>query len=356
MNKILTLVAASLFATAAYAQNAQDAAAAAAQAIASAPEAEAPVEKPNYWTKSLLTNINFGQMSFNNWAAGGDNTVTLAAYIDGNANYKRAVSWFNREEKDMSWNNRLQLDYGFLYASSKPLLQKNTDRIYFQSKWAYQIENKFYFSANFDFKSQFATGYEYKTPSSDIVANYDASATSVEDLSKADQRSAWKDARVKKSDFMSPAYTNIAFGVDWKPADWFTASFAPVTGGFVIVAADDQSLRKTYSMKEKADGTYKAARFELGAQLKVDAKFNVNDNFNYTTQVVLFSNYLKNPQNFRVNWDNRFDWKLAKYFTATVITNLIYDDTVYGTDGKRMGLQFKESFALGFTYTFTAKK
>ncbi len=355
MKKLLTLAAAILAASSAFGQNAQDAAAAAAQAIADAPKAETPQAKPNYWTKSLLTNINFGQMSFSNWAAGGDNTVTLAAYIDANANYKKGVSWFNREVKDMSWNNRLQLDYGFLYAASKPLLQKNTDRIYFESKWAYQLENKFYFSANFDFKSQFATGYEYKTPSAEIIARYNPEASSVEALSKADQRNAWKDARIKKSDFMSPAYTNIAFGIDWKPASWFTASLAPVTGGFVIVAADDQALRKTYSMKLKDDGTYKAARFELGAQLKIDSKFNINDNFNYTTQLVLFSNYLKNPQNLRVNWDNRFDWKLAKYFTATVITNLIYDDTVYSND-KRIGLQFKESFALGFTYTFTAKK
>ena len=60
----------------------------------------------------------------------------------------------------MFWNNRLQLDYGFLWASSKPIIQKSTDRIYLESKWGYKAPSTkyLYFSANYDFKSQFTTG------------------------------------------------------------------------------------------------------------------------------------------------------------------------------------------------------
>jgi hypothetical protein len=56
-----------------------------------------------------------------------------------------------------------------------------------------------------------------------------------------------------------------------------------------------------------------------------------------------------------VNWDNRFDWKLAKYFSLTVVTNLIYDENVMifnERDGQsRARVQFKESIAFGFTWT-----
>ena len=69
--------------------DAQKAAAEAAKAITEAPEAEKKVEQPKYWDESLKTNIKFGQTSLSNWAAGGDNTVTLQAFIDGNANYKK---------------------------------------------------------------------------------------------------------------------------------------------------------------------------------------------------------------------------------------------------------------------------
>ena len=131
--------------------DAQKVAAEAAKTITDAPEAKPEVEQPKYWDESLKTNIKFGQTSLNNWAAGGDNTVTLQAFIDGNANYKK---------NDLFWNNRLQLDYGFVYASSKPILQKSDDRIYFESKFGYKNAKmrNFSFSANYDFKSQFSTG------------------------------------------------------------------------------------------------------------------------------------------------------------------------------------------------------
>ncbi len=350
--------------------DAQKAAAAAAMAISEAPEAEKPVEKPKYWDESLKTNIKFGQTSLTNWAAGGDNTVTLAAFIDGNANYKKG---------DLFWNNRLQLDYGFIYASSKPILQKSDDRIYFESKFGYKNENwkKFFFSANYDFKSQFTTGYDYPTPKTP------EGVEKLEHLDRKDQISLWKDARKIKSGFLSPAYTNLALGIDLKPFNWLSLNIAPVTGGFVIV--QDVTLRKNYGMELKTEledmtaeakakydevaasddlvalgEYYKGARFEFGAQVKADIAVKVNDNFSYTSQLVLFSNYLDRPENLRVNWDNRFDWKLAKYFSLTLTTNMIYDDKIMifnEDDGlTKQRVQFKESLLFGFTYTIARKR
>ena len=158
----------------AFAQDAKQAAAEAAKAMTTAPKVEQKVEKPNYWAKSLKTQINLGQTQLTNWAAGGDNTVSLAAFIDGNANWKKGY---------MFWNNLLQLDYGFLYASSKPIVQKSTDRIYLESKWGYKAPSTkyLYFSANYDFKSQFTTGYDYKTPS----------VEGLEDMNRKDQIGHW---------------------------------------------------------------------------------------------------------------------------------------------------------------------
>ena len=365
-----------MFAVAAFtaaAQNVQDAAAQAAMAMAGAQQVEQKVEKPNYWATSLKTQINVGQTSLTNWAAGGDNTISLAAFVDGNANWKKG---------EMFWNNRLQLDYGFLYASSKPILKKNTDRIYLESKWGYKAPStqNLYFSANYDFKSQFSTGYDYKTPGSVVDENG-------ADLKGSALRDVWRDARLLKSNFFAPAYTNLALGIDYNPAKWLAINFAPLTGGFVIVK--DAALRKNYSMKEKDSTTpemlaaaeeklaaaatpaevktateelgdlYRGSNFQFGAQLKMDAKVNINDNFSYSTQVVLFANYLDIKRCPRINWDNRIDWKLAKYFSFTITTNLIYDDTIMifnEKDGlEKPRVQFKESLAFGFTWTIANK-
>ena len=342
------------------AQDAQSAAAEAAKAISEAPEVAPKVEKPKYWTESLKTNVTIGQTSLTNWAAGGDNTVSLAAYIDGNANWKKG---------EMFWNNRLQLDYGFHYASSKPIIQKSNDRIYLESKWGYKAPSTkyLYFSANYDFKSQFSTGYDYNTPASLVDENGN-------DLEGDALRQAWKDARALKSGFLAPAYTNLALGIDFVPAKWFSLNFAPLTGDLVVVT--NEALRGNYSMPLKkqyegitegvpTDGSQLSnVRFGFGAQLKMDAKVNINDNFAYSTQVVLFANYLDIKHCPRINWDNRIDWKLAKYFSFTVTTNLIYDDTVKIVNPKdidkfpegKARVQFKESLAFGFTYTIASKK
>ena len=381
MKKIILTLVSLVVSLGAFAQvtDAQKAAAEAAKAVSAAPEVAPIVEKPSNWATSVKTQINVGQTSLNNWAAGGDNTVSMAAFIDGNANWKM---------DEMFWNNRLQLDYGFLYASSKPILQKSTDRIYLESKWGYKAPSTkyLYFSANYDFKSQFSTGYDYKTPASVKDENGN-------DLTGSALKQVWRDARVFKSNFLAPAYTNLALGIDFIPSKWLSVSLSPLTGGFVIVK--DAALRSSYSMDKTkeakaleskfasydeataseadkkayaayqntlANGTaYRAAKFEFGAQFKADVKVNINENFAYTSQVVVFANYLDMNHCPRINWDNRFDWKLAKFFSLTLTTNLIYDDTILiksdkYPEGKRKLVQFKESLAFGFTYTIANKK
>lgn len=335
MKKILVLALATLVGLAAYAQDdAQKAAADAAAAIAEAPQEEVPAPKPVYWTKSLMTNLNFAQTLLRDWAAGGSNNYTMTGYVDANANYAK---------DKMIWNNRLQIDYGFLYSADKPILQKVKDRIYFESKWGYEtpIQHLSY-SANFDFKTQIDNNYNYGTPTG-------------ADPTVAD----WKAARTLKSGLFSPAYASLGLGLLWTPKPWFSLNVAPLTGGFVIV--DNPELRKAYGMELEDDGVnYKSSRFELGAQVKADANFTINDNLKYTTQIVLFSNYLKNPQNIRVNWDNKVFWKMAKFFTLTFSTNMIYDDTVLITnDDHPNGFrtwQLKEFFEIGFSYTISSKK
>ena len=341
--KKITVLAAAILATGyvSFAQtDAQKAAAQAAQAIAQAPETEVQAPKPSYWTKSLMTQLNFAQNSYFNWAKGGNNNVAFTSYIDAHADYKKG---------DMLWTNRLQLDYGFLYSEDKPIMQKSKDRMLLESNWGLKATEKLYYSANFTFLNQFTHGYTYGTPS-------------VQDPTIRD----WKDARTLKSGFLAPGIVTLGLGLKWVPNKWLTINVSPLTGGFTIVK--EEQLRKAYGMvlKPEYEGEvdpigsyYRPARFELGAQVVADAKLKINDNFEASTHLILFSNYLKNPQNIRVNWDNLFMWKLAKYFTLTLTTNLIYDDTVLITDKNgvaRKNVQFLEALQFGFTYTFSSKK
>ena len=259
----------------------QKAMANAAAAYTQAPEAEAPVEKPVYWTNSAEFSLGFNQTGLFKWAAGGYNTVTLNAGIDAKANFQKDL---------MSWNNRLQLQYGFLWSADKDnLLQKSNDLMYLESRWAYKTgsNSKWNYSASFDFRSQFTDSFD----------KY------VQDPNTG------KWSGTLKSGLFSPAYTNIALGMEWKPSDWFKLNVAPLTGGFTICTTD--ALRKQYGMKllestlDPAVGSnYHSALFQFGAQIKMDLSLSINDVFKYDTQIALFTDYLNKPfKNYRVNWD-----------------------------------------------------
>ena len=92
MKKIVLICAALFVAAGTYAQeltDAQKAVLEAAQAYTNADQVEKkPEKKPTNWTTNLKTQINIGQTSLTNWAAGGDNTVSLQGFVDGNANWK----------------------------------------------------------------------------------------------------------------------------------------------------------------------------------------------------------------------------------------------------------------------------
>ena len=367
MKKIFVSIALMAAVMGAQAQNTQEAAAAAAAALSAADDVPEKVEKPKYWTNSILTNINFGQTYLSQWAAGGYNNLSLAGNVDANANYTKGK---------LTGVNRIQLDYGFLWSADKPILQTNKDRMYLESKWGYETPVRHLaYSASFDFLNQFGRNYDYKTPGT----QYDENGNERELVAKD-----WLDARKLKSGFLAPAYMNLGLGVLWTPAPWFSLNFAPLTGSAVFVTIPE--LRYTYGMDLKnadaytadaaaagkevrkfvqENGTYdafRAVRMEFGAQLKADASWVFNDNLSLSTQLTVFYNYLKPKVEPRITWDNKVYWKLAKFFALTVSTNLIYDPLVHvrdtDKDGKvdAKGVQFKEYLEFGFTYSFSHQR
>ena len=350
MKKTLVISALMLAALAAGAQNTQTVAAEAAAALSEVEEVPAAKAKNPYWTNTLGTSISFGETWLSQWAAGGYNTVSLAGNVDGRADFAK---------EKIKGVTRLQLDYGFLYSADKPIVQKNKDRIYFESKWGYDsfIKNLAY-SGSFDFKTQFSNTYNYVTPSDALLEQY------------ADNPSkAWREAAKShlKSGLFSPAYINLGFGALWTPAPWISLNVAPLSGGGVVVSIPE--LRKTYGMDlweddlDKSEGkNYRPFRFEFGAQLKLDMSWVINDVFSYATQYTMFYNYLTPKVEPRMTWDNKITWKLRRFFSVILSTNLIYDPRVQvrdtDKDGKAdaKGVQFKQYFEFGFTYSISHKR
>lgn len=266
----------------------------------------------------MLTELGFSQVSLTNWAAGGSGSVALNSYINAHANYAKG---------SMFWDNRIQLSYGFIQSYEEGY-KKSSDKIVIDSKWGYRAINKFYFSANFNFRSQFSPGF---------------------------------DGSGKVSKFLAPAYTSLGLGIDYKPGNGkdISINFAPFTGNLVIVT--DPALREKYGNDKN-----KTARWELGAQLKASLSKDIIKNLKVNSYLTLFSDYLNKPQNIQVNWDLQLSYKLNKYMQAGIRTNLIYDDNILFSTNRKVfnaqsgkeevvmqpRVQLQEVFSLNFAYTF----
>lgn len=283
------------------------------------------------WSKGGVGAFNFAQSSFTNWAAGGENALSGTALLSVFSNYKKEKT---------TWDNTLDLAYGMVQSGKAPL-RKNEDKIDFSSKYGrYAFKNYWYGAALVNFKSQFANGYNYPDDSTVI------------------------------SHFMAPAYVLGAIGLDYKPNSFLSLFISPVTSKTTIVndprLADagaygvEKALYDTAGVKIK-DG--QMVRSEFGGYLKFTYKKDIFKNVNFATKLELFSNYIKDPQNIDVNWENIIGLKVNKYISASLTTNMIYDHDIpvpverkdangvaYMSTGPR--LQFKQVFALGFSYKF----
>ena len=288
----------------------------------------APEDTVKNWHVGGLINISFTQASFTNWAAGGVNSLGLASMLSFHANY--------RNEK-FSWLNDIQLGYGF-QKQDEQKLQKTTDQIAVTSSVGYKVFDHTSLTFLTNFQSQFQPGY---TNAADTVL---------------------------LSDFMSPAYWVLALGLNYSPVNTLHVFLSPITARFTFVEnqqlADagafgvDPAVYNALGVKTQNGKNISTA---VGAYFKGDFRWKLMDNIALTTNLELFSDYLKDPQNIVVNWTTFLQLKVNKYISATLNTQLIYDNTIaipiYKDEGgvstligKGPRTQFKDVLGVGFAY------
>ena len=80
---------------------------------------EKPEEQPEGWIHKGNIGLNFGQSSYTNWAAGGQNTVTGQGIFNYELRYKK---------NNFKWDNTLStsLGYSFYDFERKPIKTDDT--------------------------------------------------------------------------------------------------------------------------------------------------------------------------------------------------------------------------------------
>lgn len=270
------------------------------------------IDSAKIWNTGGIFNLNLGQGSQSNWAAGGDDfSFSLATYLGLHAFYKKGK---------YSWDNTFDFNYGLVNTTSLGT-RKNDDRIDLLSKVGYALNPKLDLAGLFNFHSQISKGYQYNTDGSkDLLSN-----------------------------ILSPGYVLLSLGLDYKPAPGLSIFVSPITSRWTIVTDDTLSAKGAYGVTPG-----KKVKNEIGAFASITYLKNLNKTITYNGRLDLFSNYEHNPQNVDIMMNNMFTAKLSKVLTASLGLNLIYDDDVklFGPKHDSPGLQFQSMLAAGLSVKF----
>ena len=293
--------------------------------------------KDTSWKANGFFGLNFSQTSQSNWQGGGQNNFALNSLLNLQINYKK-----NKHE----WTTKLDAQYGIIKVDDDKLFKKNIDQLFILSKYNLNAFNKYWFYViQMDYRTQFAPGYNYIGDS--IIGS-------------------------ARSDFNSPGYIQLGIGLDCKPTNYFSATFAPLAGKTTLVNRQYLANEGAFGVKKAvydSDGNIiekgKKIRYEFGGRLILKFKKDIFKNVNLDSYLDLFSNYGNKPQNIDVVFNNLITFKINKFFTANIISQILYDDEIitirdWNKDGLYTNkndiygprLQLLTTLAVGFGYKF----
>jgi hypothetical protein len=300
------------------------------------------------WIHSGIFTVGANEGFLHNWAAGGE-VASLAV----NSVFHGDLTYLNHGS---IWSNSLDLAYGLNYAYSNSFVPRKTDdRIDFTSKFGSRLKNStdFFYTALFNFKSQFTKGYDYTIP-------------------------GWQ--HMPTSDFMSPAYLTLALGMEYKKGADLSLFLSPLAGREILASSVYTSMSPQGAFGIDSG---KTAKFQLGAYFSGRYKTNISKSIAFSSRLDLYSNYLAkdtkdtagrvikkdNPGNIQILWDNLFVLKAYKSLSLTFGLTMAYDNNIpfsktyldkttntivdKNQPGEDLGwLQISQVFTFGIAYKF----
>ena len=283
----------------------------------------------SHWKKVNKVGLDFTQISFVNWSAGGNNSISGLAKGNFTRNY------LNDNKK---WDNELIVRYGINKQEGQDI-RKTDDQINLNSTLGYRRDTvcNWYYGGKFSFLTQFANGYSYPNVEKAISKPF------------------------------APAYIFLGVGAEYSRKDLgFNLYLSPLTQKTTLVIdrrlANDGAFgvdKALYDIDGNVIQNGKQHRTELGALINSQWKTKIMTNINLDTRATLYTDYLKDFGNIDVDWQIALEMVVNKYVKANIGTHLLYDndiknkrevDGIQITEGPR--LQIKQIVGIGLEYTF----
>ena len=280
------------------------------------------VETP--WRIGGDGSVGFTQTYYENWKKGGESAISLLMILKGFANYESS-------DGKIKWDNNAEFRNGWLQPGGRGSeLKKNDDKLEITSRFGLRALKKWYYSAEFNFNTQFFRGYNYpKSEHPDPI-----------------------------SAFLAPAKTYFKVGMDYKPNPDFSLFLSPFSIKNVFVRDTTLIDQTKFGVEEG-----KKAFWEPGLNAEFKYKTNLTPDISWETKYKMFVNYKDPVRKLDIDWENNLRMRLTTYIDLKMMLHLIYDDDVlfpvYNDAGDKVGekakLQIKEFITVGFSYSINKK-
>jgi hypothetical protein len=296
---------------------------------------------PTYWTKKNQLGFDISEIAFVNWSAGGTSSISGLFKGDFGRTYQKG---------NHKWVNELIVKYG-LNKQDGTELRKTDDALMLNSTYGFRKDtvSNWYYSAKFNFNTQFSNGYNY--PNKDIP------------ISKP----------------FAPAYIFLGAGAEnANKKKNRTFYFSPITLKTTLVLDQDLANQGSFGVKKAVyitDPTDPKQKILVEEGQKVKAEFGIlftgymkseiYKNVFYENRLSLYTDYLHRFGNIDVDYDTRLDLVVNAYVKANIGLRIVYDDdiktkkdvtdpttgaTTQVNDGPRT--QLRQVLGVGLVYAF----
>lgn len=283
----------------------------------------------SYWTKKNTIGFDFSQIAFVNWNAGGNSSIS--GLVKGNFTRKY-------EKNQTRWLSELIIRYG---------LNKQEDVEWRKTDDVFQINStvghkksalsQWFYSAKFNFITQFTNGYRYPN------------------------------TQVPISKPFAPAYTFLGIGSEYVDINKiYLIYLSPLTMKKTLVL--DQRLadlgafgvrKATFDAEGNRITKGEKIRFEAGILITGQYKKEIMKNITLENRISLYTDYFNNFGNIDIDNFLTLDMKVNEYVSANIGIHIIYDDDIKAQKDNNGTLeeigpriQLKQLLGVGLVYNF----
>lgn len=278
------------------------------------------------WAFQGTSTVNTNQNSFMYWQGGGQSSVSVATVLNAVLTFTNATA---------NWQTQIDMSYGLMNQQSVPGWNKTDDAFAISSKYGKRASKSLFYSLLFNPATQFQPGYEMIGDSLPI------------------------------SKMLAPLYAETALGFNYVPNNKLDVFLGLGTLKSTVVndqrLADQGAYGVQAAVYDELTGDLltpgKKIRSEFGGYMLVQYRNpRIIKNLGVQSRLELFTNYLNNPENIDIDWQNTISIQLNEYIAANINIHIKYDDDIkIGVDTDSDGqidkytakMQFKEVLGVG---------